>query len=147
MHGEEERVSRRRGGLGGLGEVSFTIRSPLLVAAIAASCIEGSWTAEIVGRRPLEPLDIYREWWTATEDCSGITASFDRIDWYLATSITGDGAIARARWSEPHDIIVVAGYEDDPAVVRHEMLHDLLNGDRLHGDRLWDVCGLRSDAG
>ena len=113
-------------------------------ATMQSSCGDLGFTSEVVGRRPFDPPMEYREWWSATEDCSGRRGSFDRVSWYLADGITGDGVFGRGRWSAPHDIIVLAGHETDGKLVRHEMLHDLLNGDRSHGRAEWDACGLRA---
>lgn len=116
--------------------------SPVVVAAIlAAACVE-SFSTEVHDREPFDPPATYDPWWASVEDCSGLSGDMGRIQWFLALSVEGDGVVARARWSPPHDIILVRGYEDDPAVVRHEMLHDLLNGDRLHEAPQWAACGL-----
>ncbi len=53
-----------------------------------------------------------------------------------------NGAVARGRWSEPHEVIVVRGYEDHEKTVRHEMLYDLLAGDPTHADEIWSACDL-----
>jgi hypothetical protein len=120
-------------------------RRVLLLFAIVAitSCGDLGFVAGVTGRRSFNPPPIYREWWSATEACSGRQAPFERVVWYVANSLSGDGLVARGRWSSPHEIIIVAGYENDQKTVRHEMLHDLLNGDRSHRGHEWDRCGLR----
>ena len=112
-----------------------------LTAALVASCGD-SFVTEVIGRRPFDPPTVYAEWWSATEGCAGKEGRLERIAWYLAASLSGDGRSARGRWSPPHEIILVAGYEEDELVVRHEMLHDLLEGDRLHRADAWRRCGL-----
>ncbi|MGH7468218.1 MAG: hypothetical protein ACRENP_09555 [Longimicrobiales bacterium] len=119
---------------------------PLLTAS-AIACGDLGFVAGVTGRQSFRPPAIYREWWTDTETCSGRRASFERVVWYTAPRITGDGLVARGRWSQPHEIIIVAGYETDPMVVRHEMRHDLLNGNRVHERGEWDRCALREVAG
>ena len=116
-------------------------------AVVLAACGDLGFAAGVTGRRPFDPPATYQPWWSATETCSGRTGRFDRVTWYLADGITGDGKLAFARWSEPHEIVIVHGYEDDERIVRHEMLHDLLEGDRLHERTEWDVCGLRVNGG
>lgn len=110
--------------------------------AFIAACGDLGFMAAVTGRRSFDPPPIYREWWSATEVCSGLRAPFQRVVWYLADGVSGDGLVARGRWSSPHEIIIVAGYENDQTVVRHEMLHDLLTGDRPHAREEWDSCGL-----
>ena len=96
----------------------------------------------MTNREPLEPLPVYTEWWAENESCSGRTADMGRIAWYTATSIVGDEIVARGVWTPPHEIILVRGYEDEEITVRHEMLHDLLDGDPEHTSPLWTSCGL-----
>lgn len=110
----------------------------------AAACDLG-YISEVTGLAPFEPPAFYRDWWIATERCSGRTAPFERVTWYVASGISGDGRVGRGRWSEPHEIIIVVGYEGNEDVVRHEMLHDLLAGDRSHSRAEWDRCNLRSE--
>ena len=98
-----------------------------------------------MGRTPFDPPSHYASWYEATKVCSGRWGSFERVRWWLASGITGDGALALARWSEPHEIVIVRGHEEDEKVVRHEMLHDLLAGDRGHASAAWDACDLRFD--
>lgn len=110
--------------------------------ALALSGCGGGYVAEIGGREPYEPPPVYAAWWTETERCSGRAGSFAALEWYLADWITGDTKVARGRWSAPHDIVIVRGYEADEAVVRHEMLHDLLRGDPGHASAEWTRCAL-----
>jgi hypothetical protein len=118
----------------------------LLAAAALTACGDLGFVSSVTGRRAFNPPTVYREWWAAIESCSGRQAPLDRIRWYLADAVSGDGLVARARWSAPHDIIIVAGYENDSTLVRHEMLHDLLDGDRQHRRLEWDRCALRFEA-
>ncbi len=117
----------------------------LALGFLAAACGDLLFSADVLGRRPFQPPPAYAEWWAATETCSVRQAPMQRVSWFLADGLAGDGVIARARWTAPHEIIIVKGYEDDERVVRHEMLHDLLQGDRLHQSDLWHRCGLRFD--
>ncbi len=113
----------------------------MLVAILVAACAD-PFTTIVKNRQAFDPPATYDVWWTSVETCSGRTGDMRRIAWYLASGVEGDGMVARGRWSPPHDIILVRGYEDDPAVVRHEMLHDLLDGDRLHERAEWAACGV-----
>ena len=54
----------------------------------------------------------------------------------------GTRFVARGVWTPPHQITLVRGYEDNEITVRHEMLHDLLEGDSEHRSPLWTECDL-----
>ncbi len=127
-------MTRRRGAL-----------VPFLVPWAVTLCVAcgDSFTATIEDRRPFDPLPTYADWWGRTEECSGRSGDLPRIEWYLASSIVADGKLARARWSPPHDIVVVQGNQTEERLIRHEMLHDLLGGDPGHEGEVWDVCDLR----
>ena len=118
---------------------------PLAMLAGLAACSSLGFEAAVDNRTPFTPPDVFAAWWQATEDCSGLSGDMGRVSWYLATAITGDGKIAAGRWSEPHDIILVRGYEGEERIVRHEMLHDLLAGDPQHTSSVWAACDLIID--
>ena len=119
--------------------------SVLFVTIIVTSCGDIGFTAAVIDRQPFSAPEVYRDWWRATETCSARRGNYDRIVWYTASGIAGGTAVGRARWTSPHDIIIVRGYENDEKVVRHEMLHDLLGGDRGHQRPEWDACQLHVD--
>ncbi len=113
-----------------------------LLAGFLVGCSSLGFESEVTNKTPFSPPEVYADWWDATEACSGLDGDFARVSWYLATGITGDGKVASGRWSQPHDIVIVRGYEGDETIVRHEMLHDLLDGDPDHTSALWVACGL-----
>lgn len=113
----------------------------LLVAALFA-CGDLGFESRVDDKEEFDPPEVYRTWWGATEACSRHSGSYEAIDWYLASGIVGDGLVARGRWSPPHEIVIVRGYEADEKTVRHEMLHDLLGGDPEHTSTEWSVCDL-----
>ena len=73
------------------------IRTALALAGVVASlaCGDLFFEARVEGRRPYAPPTVYEEWWAATEQCSGIGGSFERIDWYLADSVTGEAVTSQ----------------------------------------------------
>ena len=93
-------------------------------------------------KRPGEPLPVYAEWWAATVACSGRTGDMSRIVWFTAYTIRSGENLGRGLWREPHEIVIVRHYVDDERTVRHEMLHDLLNGDPGHTGKAWATCDL-----
>ena len=117
----------------------------MLIVVAAAACTDLGFQAEIQNRAPFDPPVTYAAWWTATETCARASGQLDRIEWYLATSIVVDGALAFGAWTPPHEIVIVSGYETDETIVRHEMLHDLLEGDSEHRSGAWARCDLIPD--
>lgn len=117
-----------------------TVLAALAAPAILTAC-EG-YSLSVANREPMQPLPVYAEWWSATQTCSSLTADLERIEWFTATSIVGDDAVARGVWTPPHRIILVKGFEESETTVRHEMLHDLLDGDPDHTSPHWTSCAL-----
>jgi hypothetical protein len=68
--------------------------------------------------------------------------SFDRISWYLATGgpwIDNEGAMIRGLWvRRGHRIYLAEGSQGNGRVVRHEMLHEILD-DPSHDHPLFDT--------
>jgi hypothetical protein len=105
-----------------------------LCFALPAACREGLEPLPLPpGARPFAPEAVYRGWWREMESCSGRTARFDDVSWYL---IPGEEPFRVPK----HDYLVV-GYWDAavnrivlleilPArrapYIRHEMLHAIL---------------------
>lgn len=78
----------------------------------------------------MEPPAIYREWWARTEACSGLSGDFDRVEWLV---VRGESFECRSgqcvgHWQPSHHIYIAESWVENEMVVRHEMLHDLLNG-------------------
>lgn len=80
---------------------------------------------------PFGPPAVYAKWWREVEECSGLAAPVARIRWFAvpgAQSFLADGQKDYGVWIEHYRYIVLAEQHlDDSLVVRHEMLHDLLN--------------------
>jgi hypothetical protein len=126
--------------------VGRIVKPRILIAALtvtlSTACLFDGFAFELTDKRPIAPLEEYPAWWSATEACSGEGGDFARVRWYTAVGINYDGAFARGVWLPPHDIVLLRGYEDDEETVRHEMLHDLLDGDSGHEKPAWARCGL-----
>ncbi|MBT8335217.1 MAG: hypothetical protein KJO11_01345 [Gemmatimonadetes bacterium] len=111
----------------------------LLTAPAWFGCSDA--TGPDLGRVPIEPPALYRSYWTAVEACSGLTGVFEEIRWFVVHEF-GDGSGILGQWNERREITVRSDVWLDGDVVRHEILHDLLRGDRDHDRREWVFCGL-----
>jgi len=90
----------------------------------------------------------YHKWWGLTERCSRLTGSYDRIRWYVVPDAdsfpTADGEKV-GYWSRTGDgarIIIAGRYLGSELVVRHEMLHALLNRGGHPAEYFVQRCGL-----
>jgi hypothetical protein len=81
------------------------------------------------GDRPLDPPPIYREWFAKTEACSGRTGDFDRLRWSVIDghSFSCSSGECAGHWRTNHHIFLAGDWVMDEMVVRHEMLHDILD--------------------
>lgn len=112
------------------------VRRPLLGIALVA--LGGSCRAESLivppelppASQPLTPLATYEGWWRDVERCAGVTGNLDRVQWFVvrdADSFTYRGVRYDGYWwNMIHWIALADAKVDNAAVVRHEMLHDLL---------------------
>ncbi len=78
---------------------------------------------------PMAPPAVYREWWGKTEACSGLTGDFGRVRWSVVVGPSFPCASGRCagHWEPGHRIYLAEGWAMNEMVVRHEMLHDLLD--------------------
>jgi len=81
------------------------------------------------GDIPLDPPPIYREWFAKTEACSGRTGDFDRLRWSVVEghSFPCSSGECAGHWRTSHHIFLAGDWVMDEMVVRHEMLHDILD--------------------
>ena len=83
------------------------------------------------GARSFGPPAIYQQWWSLTQECSGLSGDFGDVKWYRVDDQSsfpvGEGASANGAWEKDGNRIILAGdavLSGD--LVRHEMLHALL---------------------
>lgn len=119
----------------------------LLVCAVLCWGCTIPFDVEFTGRALLEPRPEFFAWYWMTEGCSGVTGDARRVRWYTAGAIVTGPERPVGHWSEPHNITLLTGFERNSLVVRHEILHDLLDGDPNHTDPAWDRCRLRGANG
>ena len=98
--------------------------TPLLLALLAAAC-----GFDPGDESPMVPPPVYREWWSETEACSGLTGDFDRVNWLVVegAGFPCSSGTCAGHWEPNHSIYLAGSYTANEMVVRHEMLHDLLN--------------------
>ena len=97
---------------------------------------------------PMTAPPVYRQWWVDTEGCSGLAGNYARVQWYVvpgATSfMTGDGEKV-GLWSSSSEgvrIVVAGEYREHELVVRHEMLHALLDREGHPSEFFTNRCHL-----
>ena len=103
--------------------------------ALAGACRDLPFTPLTAPELPatavsLTPPATYAEWWHTTEECSGIEGDLSRVSWFVVpgrTSFTyGTGQYDGYWWNGVHWILLAGEKVENPLVVRHEMLHELL---------------------
>ncbi len=79
---------------------------------------------------PMAPPAVYREWWGKTEACSGLTGDFGRVSWSVVVgpSFPCSSGRCAGHWEPGHRIYLAEGWAMNEMVVRHEILHELMNG-------------------
>jgi hypothetical protein len=99
---------------------------------LASSCTAMEPDAPPAGAVLMSPPAQYAAWYASTEACAQLTGAAGRIEWYVVPGVsTFDTSIGEkvGLWERVGNVsrITIAGnYTDNEMVVRHEMLHDLL---------------------
>lgn len=101
-----------------------------------------------LGAVQIAPPAAYQEWAQRTRSCSGLSGDLSTVQFYVIPGVqtfsTNDGAKV-GLWSREGktDRIVIAGnYENHEMVVRHEMLHALLQREGHPQDYFINRCHL-----
>ena len=120
---------------------------PALLIPLLGCTTEPS-TALPDGAEAFVPPAEYQAWWASTEGCADIQGDFGRIKWYVVPGVstfpTEEGEKVGIRVKTGNDVrIVLAGnYVEHEMVVRHEMLHALLNRPGHPTEFFQDRCHL-----
>ena len=126
--------------------MSRPVRSLLLATALPllAACQDGLAPLP-AGAIPMEPLPVYAEWWRMTEQCSMQSGDLSRIEWF---EVPGEfrfpaGDLGEVSGLQSGNRIVLAGLgKKDGALVRHEMLHAIIDKVGHPRSDFIDRCGL-----
>lgn len=104
----------------------------LAIWLVAASCTGLEPSALPDGAVPMAAPAEYSEWYARTEACAELRGALEGIEWYVVPDVaTFETDIGEkvGLWERVGDVsrITIAGYYvENEMVVRHEMLHDLL---------------------
>ena len=119
------------------------IRGPwarVLVLAFAVGGCSESPVEPVGTRTEFDPPETWSLLWEDVEFCSGRTGSPAGIRWFLVQEFSSPGVLGQ--WRESREITLRIDVWNDHAVVKHEMLHDLLRGDPHHASPAWADCDL-----
>ncbi len=90
-------------------------------------------------RTEIEAKSIYRVQWDVVEACAQLYGDFDRLRWFTTPHFPeGNGILGQ--WNGRHEITFLEGAEFNVQVIRHEILHELLDGDGEHLNPRWEWC-------
>jgi hypothetical protein len=109
-----------------------SLAAVVTIATVAGGCRDLAVVAPELppSAEPLSPLAVYDDWWRATQECSGRSGALARVSWFVVRG--GDSFAYRGVrydgywWNGVHWITLAESRVQDPGIVRHEMLHDLL---------------------
>lgn len=111
-------------------------------------CSTDSLSALPDGAEAFTPPAEYQAWWASTEGCSAINGNFSRIKWYVVPGVStfateeGEKVGIRIKSGDDVSIVVAGNYVEHEMVVRHEMLHALLNKPGHPPEYFQDRCQL-----
>jgi len=115
------------------------MRLLFLVLLLLASCdLPTSFGAEIPsGAVPMDPVpEVYSKWWRDVMRDAGIQRDVSHVRWFTVRGgmfwSERDGAMSAGRWIPDGRIYIAEGWELNEPTVKHEMLHELLQGDSNH---------------
>lgn len=100
------------------------------------------------GAEPFAAPAEFRTWWTRTEECSARAGDMSHIEWYVVPGVhtieTSDGPKVGV-WSHSTAgvrIVLAGDYANSELVVRHEMLHALLDQEGHPSEYFVERCKL-----
>lgn len=93
-----------------------------------------------------DPPGLYAAWYAQTEACTGVTGDFGRVRWFkVAGERWWDPRFQQyviGTWRKPHDIYIAEAHVSNVDVVRHEVVHDLLQGGASDDPRFARCSGI-----
>jgi hypothetical protein len=118
---------------------------PLVLIGLATECRHSLTPPPFPDAVPITAKSSYALWWNVVENCSGIHGELTRVRWSMVSRpylLKRGTDLVYGLWSPRENSITLAqGYLVEGHLVRHEMLHSLLqSGD--HDPQYFRVrCG------
>jgi hypothetical protein len=127
--------------------IGMRAETTALIALMLAGACSSATDSLPHGALPLDPPVIFTTWWEEVEGCSGTTADFAAVRWYYVPGEGGFPAGSSADvvgvWRPANNSITLAQYViANPLVVRHEMLHAILQRTDHPAEYFVDGCGI-----
>lgn len=92
------------------------------------------------------PPPEYAQWYAEVEVCAGVTGSFAQVRWFSVPHEQWWDPVfeqyTTGTWREPHDIYIASSHADNQGLVRHEIVHDLLQGGLVYDPRFERCSGI-----
>ena len=120
------------------------LRAPKLRAAAALMALTpfaGPCRTFLVHGAPFVPPDRYAMWYAEMEACVGRRGRYDKVRWFVLDSTIAARHAMYGVWQPPHGIYLAGPAVASEAVVRHEMIHDLIGAG--HPVPPFDACAPR----
>ncbi len=126
---------------------SARITTALLALAATSACLDATAPKLPPGSRAFSPPPVYEHWWSMTEACSGRSASLDAVRWYVVPGVStidiGGEEYSGYWFAADNRVVLAEGAQMAGALVRHEMLHALLDvGTHPRGEFLERCAGV-----
>lgn len=112
-------------------------RGLLAVLVLLVACGQNPLAPD--GAKRFHPPVSYLDAWASAETCTGVTAPFARIRWFVVEPDdagyfeTLEHESILGLWAYPHEIYLSKDVIEHTGLIRHEMMHDLLqDGEHVH---------------
>lgn len=127
------------------------VRPPFSVGCLLAAALAAAGCSPIIGPELTLPPDAvitqppteYAQWYAEVELCTGKTGSFNAVRWYRVPADRWWDPLyeqyAIGTWRKPHDIYLAEPHLMNEDLVKHEVVHDLLQGGLTY-DPLFERC-------
>jgi hypothetical protein len=128
------------------------LQGGLAVAVSACASLAPSDALLPVGAVRLDTPAVYHDWSQKTQSCSGLAADLSTVQFYIVPGVetfpTEDGQKV-GLWMKDggsNRIVIAGNYANHEMVVRHEMLHALLQRQGHPADYFVERCHLTWDS-
>lgn len=125
------------------------LRPLALLAVLAATACESIIGPELTlppDAVRAEPLEVYAAWYVEAELCTGETGDFGLVRWFTVPHDRWWDPVweqyAIGTWRAPHDVYLAEAHLENEAVVKHEIVHDLLRGGSTYDPRFEACSGI-----